>query len=77
VYLCAREKESVGVAVVSGSWQDRPITISVKPNCLTASIEQRQNEPNVYSYDYAARKEPRLAQAGIFAEGRHTAYQLL
>lgn len=43
------------MAVVLGRWQDRPITISVKPSCVTVSIEQRTGEPDVFSYDYAGR----------------------
>lgn len=43
------------MAVLLGTWQDRPITISVKPNCLTVSIEKRAGEPDVFSYDYAGR----------------------
>jgi hypothetical protein len=43
------------MAVLLGKWDGRPITISVKRNCLTVSIEQAQGEPDVYSYDYAGR----------------------
>jgi hypothetical protein len=55
-------KEKVIVAVVLGTWQGRPVTVSVKPNCLTVSIEHAQGEPDVYSYDYAGRLW--TAQAG-------------
>jgi hypothetical protein len=40
--------------VILGTWGDRPITISVKPNCLTVSIDEPA-EANVFSYDYAGR----------------------
>ena len=43
------------MAVVLGTWRDRPITISVKRNCITVSIEYKQGEPDVFSYDYTGR----------------------
>ncbi len=43
------------MTVLLGRWQNRPFTISVKPNCLTVSIEYPGGEPQVFSYDYAGR----------------------
>lgn len=43
------------MAVYLGTWQDRPITISVKRNCVTVSVEYKGGEPQVFSYDYAGR----------------------
>ncbi len=43
------------MAVLLGTWDGRPVTVSVKRNCLTVSIERRQGEPDVFSYDYAGR----------------------
>ena len=42
------------MAVLLGRWANRSITISVKTNCLTVSIEG-SGEPDVLSYDYAGR----------------------
>ncbi len=43
------------MAVLLGKWQGRPITISVKHNCVTVSVEHAAGEPHVFSYDYAGR----------------------
>lgn len=43
------------MAVLLGKWNDQPITISVKRNCVTVSIEKASGEPDVFSYDYAGR----------------------
>lgn len=40
--------------VITGSWQGRPITISVKRNCLTVSIDD-PSRADVLSYDLAGR----------------------
>ncbi|MCL4505922.1 MAG: radical SAM protein [Chloroflexi bacterium] len=40
--------------VINGRWQSRPVTISVKPNCLTVSVDGPL-EASVFSYDYAGR----------------------
>ncbi len=40
--------------VFVGHWHSRPVTISVKPNCLTVSVDDPQ-EAMVFSYDYAGR----------------------
>ena len=40
--------------VILGQWNKRPITISVKPNCLTVSIDSPE-EADVFSYDYEGR----------------------
>ncbi len=39
---------------ILGTWKGRPLTISVKPNCLTLSIDNPA-EASVFSYDYAGR----------------------
>lgn len=40
--------------VIIGRWQDRPVAMSVKPNCLTVSVDGPV-EAEVFSYDYAGR----------------------
>jgi hypothetical protein len=40
--------------VINLRWQQAPVTLSVKPNCLTVSIEAAGGT-SVYSYDYAGR----------------------
>lgn len=40
--------------IVLGHWGSRPVTISIKPNCLTVSIDGPK-EAIVYSFDYAGR----------------------
>lgn len=40
--------------VITGTWQGRAITFSIKRNCVTVSIEG-DKEADVYSYDYAGR----------------------
>ena len=40
--------------VYIGSWQGKPVTISVKPNCLTLSVDGPQNA-SVFSFDCAGR----------------------
>ncbi len=40
--------------VITGSWQGRPLTISVKRNCLTVSVDDPSNA-DVFSYDLAGR----------------------
>jgi radical SAM superfamily enzyme YgiQ (UPF0313 family) len=40
--------------VIVGTWQQQPITISVKSNCLTVSIE-RSAQTDVFSCDFAGR----------------------
>ncbi|MBZ0305908.1 MAG: radical SAM protein, partial [Anaerolineae bacterium] len=40
--------------VITGSWQGRPLTISVKRNCLTVSVDDPANA-DVFSYDLAGR----------------------
>jgi hypothetical protein len=40
--------------VINGQWQARPVTISVKPNCLTVSVDGPQ-QASVFSFDYAGR----------------------
>jgi radical SAM superfamily enzyme YgiQ (UPF0313 family) len=40
--------------IIQGYWQRKTIFFSVKPNCLTIGVE-RQNQADVYSFDYAGR----------------------
>jgi hypothetical protein len=40
--------------VINGQWQSRPVTLSVKPNCLTVSVDGPQ-QASVFSFDYAGR----------------------
>ncbi|HEY3340364.1 MAG TPA: radical SAM protein [Anaerolineae bacterium] len=40
--------------VINGQWQTHPVTISVKPNCLTVSVDGPR-EAIVFSFDYAGR----------------------
>ncbi|MBN1312724.1 MAG: radical SAM protein [Anaerolineae bacterium] len=40
--------------VILGDWEGRPLAISIKPNCLTISIDGPE-EADVFSYDYAGR----------------------
>jgi len=40
--------------VINGNWNGWLVTVSVKPNCLTVSIEAH-GDTQVYSYDYAGR----------------------
>jgi radical SAM superfamily enzyme YgiQ (UPF0313 family) len=46
--------------VINGQWRSRPVTISVKPNCLTVSVDGPQQagaaySPCVFSFDCAGR----------------------
>jgi hypothetical protein len=40
--------------VIMGRWQNRPVTLSVRLNCLTVSVDGPQ-EASVFSFDYAGR----------------------
>lgn len=40
--------------VILGEWQQKSISLSIKPNSLTISIEG-SGEPNVLSYDLSGR----------------------
>jgi radical SAM superfamily enzyme YgiQ (UPF0313 family) len=40
--------------VITGSWRDKPVTISVRPNCLTVSVEDPR-DADVLSYDCEGR----------------------
>ncbi len=40
--------------VILGTWDERPVTISIKPNCLTVSVDEPATA-SVLSYDYAGR----------------------
>ncbi len=40
--------------VILGNWGNRPITMSVKPNCVTISVDE-PSRATVCSYDYAGR----------------------
>jgi len=54
--------------VINGNWNGGPVTISVKPNCLTASIET-QGGTQVYSYDYAGRLWTALLESTSYRRG--------
>jgi hypothetical protein len=57
------------LAVLLGKWHGKPITISVKPNCLTVSIEHGSGEPDVLSYDYAGRPWTALVDGISYRRG--------
>lgn len=40
--------------ITLGRWNSRPVTISVKPNCITISLDDPK-EADVFSYDYVGR----------------------
>lgn len=40
--------------IVTGTWRGRPVTLSVKPNCLTVSLDDPA-QAEVYSYDLEGR----------------------
>lgn len=40
--------------IVTGKWDGRPVTLSIKPNCLTVSVDD-PTEAEVYSYDLEGR----------------------
>ena len=40
--------------VINGRWLNRPVTLSVKSNCLTVSVDG-PSEASVFSFDYAGR----------------------
>jgi hypothetical protein len=40
--------------VIIGEWNDHPVTLSVKPNCLTLSLE-KGGSAQVFSFDFAGR----------------------
>jgi hypothetical protein len=40
--------------VINGSWGVKPVTLSIKPNCLTVSVDGPQ-QASVFSFDYAGR----------------------
>src|SRR5687768_17599525 len=42
------------MAVITGRWNNKPVTISIKPNCLTISIDDPANA-DVFSYDFEGR----------------------
>jgi hypothetical protein len=54
--------------VVQGKWQGCPLTISVKANCLTISIE-RPSGADVYSFDYAGRMWTALVERVSYRRG--------
>jgi hypothetical protein len=43
-----------GRMVIMGTWRGKPVTLSVKPNCLTVSVDGPQ-DASVFSYDCAGR----------------------
>lgn len=40
--------------IILGHWDTRPVTVSVKPNCITISLDDPK-KADVFSYDYAGR----------------------
>ncbi|MCL5995906.1 MAG: radical SAM protein [Chloroflexi bacterium] len=54
--------------VITGSWREKPLTISVKPNCLTVSVEDPQ-DADVFSYDYAGRLWTALFEGVSYRRG--------
>ena len=54
--------------VIVGQWQERPVTISVKPNCLTISVDGPQ-EATVFSFDCAGRMWTALMDAISYRRG--------
>lgn len=57
------------MSVLLGTWRDRPITISVKPNCLTVSIPNGPGDPDVFSYDYEGRPWTALLSGIAYRRG--------
>ncbi|RPJ20248.1 MAG: hypothetical protein EHM35_19715, partial [Planctomycetaceae bacterium] len=57
------------MSVLLGSWRDRPITISIKPNCITVSIPTGSTEPDVFSYDYEGRPWTALLNGIAYRRG--------
>lgn len=54
--------------VILGKWKNQPITLSLKPNCLTLSIE-RGREADVYSFDLEGRPWTAFVQGVSYRRG--------
>lgn len=54
--------------VINGTWAGHPITLSVKSNCLTISLEQ-SDRAEVVSYDYSGRLWTALCGIYAFLDG--------
>ena len=54
--------------VINGRWQNRPVTISVKPNCLTLSVDGPA-QASVFSYDNAGRMWTALLDGVSYRRG--------
>jgi hypothetical protein len=54
--------------IILGKWNERPVTISVKQNCLTLSVESK-SETQVYSFDCAGRLWTALAGGVSYRRG--------
>jgi len=54
--------------VIIGKWQDHPVTLSVKPNCLTLSLE-RDGSAQVFSFDFAGRMWTALMEGISYRRG--------
>lgn len=56
--------------VIGGSWNGRPITLSVKRSCLTISIEKEQHT-DVFSYDGEGRLWTAMLEGVSYRRGLH------
>ncbi len=54
--------------VILGKWRDASLTLSVKPNCLTISLDSR-TEVCVYSYDLAGRLWTAMVRGNSYRRG--------
>lgn len=54
--------------VIYGTWNNRPITLSIKPNCLTVSVEWPTGA-QVASFDYAGRLWTSLQEGVSYRRG--------
>ncbi|MGE5223152.1 MAG: radical SAM protein [Omnitrophica WOR_2 bacterium] len=54
--------------VISGRYRNQQVTLSVKPNCLTVSLE-KEAEARVYSYDYTGRLWTALVENVSYRRG--------
>lgn len=54
--------------VIIGEWNDHPVTLSVKPNCLTLSLE-KGGSAEVFSFDFAGRMWTALLEGVSYRRG--------
>jgi hypothetical protein len=54
--------------VIIGEWNDHPVTLSVKPNCLTLSLE-KGGSAEVFSFDFAGRMWTALLEEVSYRRG--------